>query len=155
MTTLTVTGCRIVETAEELAAHRRIRHQVFVVEQKLFPGTDRDAHDDDPATVCCLGFDEGTPVGAVRLYPCDPGGEHWQGDRLAVLTGHRGASLGGPLVRLAVATARSRGGRVMTAHVQLPNVRFFERLGWHRDGPEEIYVGVAHQPMAISLGGRS
>ena len=155
MTTLTVAECRIVQTPEELAAHRRIRHQVFVMEQKLFPRTDRDVHDDDPATVCCLGFDDGNPVGAVRLYPCDPSGEHWQGDRLAVLSGHRGVSLGGPLVRLAVATARSRGGRVMTAHIQLPNVRFFERLGWHREGPEEIYVGVAHQPMAINLGGRS
>jgi putative N-acetyltransferase (TIGR04045 family) len=151
MTTLTVTGCRVVENHDELEAHRRIRHQVFVVEQGLFRGTDRDAHDDEPATVCCLGFDEGTPVGAVRLYPCDPAGEHWQGDRLAVLAGHRGVALGGPLVRLAVATARSRGGRVMTAHVQVPNVRFFERLGWRRDGPEEIYVGVPHQPMAIDL----
>lgn len=39
----------------------------------------------------------------------------------------------------------------MVARVQLPNVRFFERLGWHADGPAEPYVGVIHQPMAIPL----
>ena len=39
----------------------------------------------------------------------------------------------------------------MVARVQLPNVRFFERLGWHADGPPEPYVGVMHQAMAIPL----
>ena len=39
----------------------------------------------------------------------------------------------------------------MVARVKLPNVRFFERLGWHVDGPSEPYVGVMHQAMAIPL----
>jgi hypothetical protein len=55
------------------------------------------------------------------------------------------------LVRFAVATAHDRGGDVMTAHIQLANVGFFERLGWRCDGPVEVYVGVDHQPMAIDL----
>ena len=60
--------------------------------------------------------------------------------------------LGALLVRFAVATAGERGGHRMVALIQLPNVRFFEHLGWHADGPPEPYHGVMHQPMAIPLG---
>ena len=60
--------------------------------------------------------------------------------------------LGALLVRFAVATAGERGGHTMVARIQLPNVRFFEQLGWHADGPPGPYHGVMHQPMAIPLG---
>ena len=43
------------------------------------------------------------------------------------------------------------GGRTMLAQIQLPNVRFFEQLGWRADGPAGEYHGVMHQPMAIPL----
>jgi hypothetical protein len=43
----------------------------------------------------------------------------------------------------------------MVAHIQLPNVRFFESLGWRRDGDVETYAGLPHQPMAIDLTGQS
>jgi predicted GNAT family N-acyltransferase len=59
--------------------------------------------------------------------------------------------LGALLVRFAVATAGERGGHTMVAQIQLPNVRFFEHLGWHADGPAGPYHGVMHQPMAIPL----
>jgi hypothetical protein len=39
----------------------------------------------------------------------------------------------------------------MVAQVQVPNVRFFERLGWHRNGHPALMLGVEHQPMAIEL----
>jgi hypothetical protein len=56
------------------------------------------------------------------------------------------------LVRFAVRTAGERGGRLMVARVQVPNVSFFERLGWHCDGDPGPMLGVTHQPMAIELG---
>jgi predicted N-acetyltransferase YhbS len=89
-------------------------------------------------------------VGAVRLYPIDRHGHRWQGDRLAVLPEFRSAGVGGPLVNLAVRVAREHGGTSMQAHIQLGNVRFFEHLGWCRDGAVETYVGLPHQPMTIS-----
>jgi hypothetical protein len=55
------------------------------------------------------------------------------------------------LVRFAVRTAGERGGRRMVAQVQVPNVPFFERLGWRRDGDPAPMFGVEHQPMAIDL----
>jgi putative N-acetyltransferase (TIGR04045 family) len=133
-----------------VAEHHRIRHEVFVREQHLFDPSDRDERDDDPATIKVVATHDGVIGGAVRLYALD-GAEHWQGDRLAVLPEHRQDGLGAPLVRFAVATAGALGGHVMTAHIQVANVRFFEHLGWQVDGDEELYVGVPHVPMAIDL----
>jgi putative N-acetyltransferase (TIGR04045 family) len=146
----TSVGCRVVEDPWALAEHHRIREEVFVREQGLFQGSDRDWRDDEAATIKVLGFRDDVAGGAVRLYPLDDAG-HWQGDRLAVLSGSRGHGLGAPLVWFAVATAASGGGRLMTAHIQPRNVPFFERLGWSISGEQEIYVGVPHVPMAIDL----
>jgi len=143
--------CRPARTADELTTHYRIRHQVFVEEQQLFAGTDRDAYDADPDVVHVLAFLNGEAVGTVRLFPLDRADRLWQGDRLAVLRSARIHGLGRPLVRFAVKTAGERDGREMVAHIQLQNVALFERLGWHKHGDVEVYVGVHHQPMAIDL----
>jgi hypothetical protein len=68
-----------------------------------------------------------------------------------VLETFRLRGLGAPLVRCAVATAAVLGGRVMHAHIQPTNVRFFQRLGWQPLGEREIYAGLVHQPMKIEL----
>jgi putative N-acetyltransferase (TIGR04045 family) len=144
-------SCRMARQAEEFALHHRIRHEVFVTEQGIFAGSDVDAHDGDAATIRVLGFAGPVAAGSVRLYPLDPAAGLWLGDRLAVLPAVRAHGLGMPLVRFAVATAARLGGREMQAHIQPANVRFFERLGWERRGPVEVYVGLPHQPMAIDL----
>jgi putative N-acetyltransferase (TIGR04045 family) len=143
-------GCRPVAGAAELQVHLGIRRAVFVAEQGLFDGTDADEHDDDPATVHALGFVGGQAAGTVRLYPLS--GTLWHGDRLAVLPSFRHSRIGGQLVRLAVALAGERGGTRMRARVQLPNVRFFEHLGWAPTAPPADHLGVPHQWMAIPLG---
>ena len=152
--TRTVPGlitCVQARSTAEIADHHAIRHQVFVVEQAIFAGTDTDSHDDDKAVIRLLGRYEGNPAGSVRLFELEPG--RWQGDRLAVLPPYRIHGVGAPLVRCAVATAGARGGSTMIAHIQLPNIVFFTRLGWRPDGEVEIYAGRRHQPMAITLPG--
>ena len=141
--------CRPAAGPDEAAVHHRIRHEVFVSEQKVFAGSDRDAHDAFASTIKVLAWAGGEAGGAVRLYPLEPG--IWQGDRLAVLPAYRAWNLGGALVRFAVDTAASLGGAEMVAHVQAANVRFFERLGWCRRGEPETYVGLPHQLMSIDL----
>jgi putative N-acetyltransferase (TIGR04045 family) len=143
-------ACRVVAGRAELAAHFAVRREVFVVQQALFAGDDRDAHDSDAATLHVVAFVAGDVVGTVRLYPLR--GSLWKGDRLAVLPGARVHRLGAQLVQFAVAAAGARGGTRMVAQVQVANVRFFERLGWSCDGPPGPYRGVMHQPMAIPLG---
>jgi putative N-acetyltransferase (TIGR04045 family) len=140
--------CRLAAGPGELAAHFAVRRTVFVEQQALF-ADDRDAHDCDAATLHVVGLVDGAVVGTVRLYPLGRG--LWKGDRLAVLPGARVHRLGAQLVQFAVASAGARGGTRMVAQVQLANVRFFERLGWSRDGAPGPYCGVTHQPMAIRL----
>ena len=68
-------SCRAVRAEWERAACFRIRHQVFVCEQRLFlppgagHGDDRDRHDADPATIHVAGL-----VGALvaTLAMCGP-----------------------------------------------------------------------------------
>jgi putative N-acetyltransferase (TIGR04045 family) len=144
-------ACRRAATVAELDAHFRLRRTVFVDEQGLFAADDHDGRDSEPGTLHAIGLVDGTPCGAVRLYPLDLAAREWKGDRLAVLPGHRTNHLGAELVRYAVATSGRLGGQRMIAHVQLPNVRFFEHLGWEVEGDPVEFHGVEHQLMSLGL----
>jgi putative N-acetyltransferase (TIGR04045 family) len=141
---------RVARTEEDLAAHHRVRHEVFVREQGIFAGDDLDAWDD--AAVKVIAAFGPLVVGAVRLYPLDEAGL-WKGDRLAVLRDARPLRAGGPLVRFAVETAGRMGGSRMIALIQKPNVAFFHHLGWRPLGAESDYRGTTHQEMMIPLAG--
>ena len=147
-----VPACALAHDRTTLAAHFAIRRSVFVEDQGLFEHDDRDERDDDPATLHVVGMTGDQVAGAVRLYPLDDG--LWKGDRLAVRPNERALQLGAMLVRFAVRTAGEHGGRLMVARVQVRNVHFFERLGWHRDGDPGPMLGVTHQPMSIELSRR-
>jgi putative N-acetyltransferase (TIGR04045 family) len=143
--------CVVADEPTSTHLHHRIRHEVFVREQAIFPVDDTDERDAETGVLKVLGLCGPVAAGAVRLYRLDGSGT-WQGDRLAVLQPFRRHGLGAPLVRFAVRTAAEQGGRVMVAHIQPPNVHWFESLGWERAGEMEIYVGLPHQPMQIGLG---
>jgi putative N-acetyltransferase (TIGR04045 family) len=143
--------CALAREPAELDGHFAIRRQVFVEAQRIFEDDDRDARDADRATQHAVALAGEEVVGAVRFYPLDGDGL-WKGDRLAVLPAQRASQLGAMLVRFAVRTAGELGGRRMVAQIQVPNVSFFERLGWRFDGDAAPMFGVTHQPMTIDLG---
>jgi len=140
---------RLCRSQRQRAAHFAVRRAVFVDEQAMFAGDDRDERDVRITTLHAIGMARGRVAGAVRLYPLR--GRDWKGDRLAVLPEARHGMLGARLVRFAVRTAGTRGGERMVAMIQLPNVAFFESLGWQRDGATVAFHGRPHQPMAIPL----
>ena len=142
---------RLTASAQDLEGHFRVREQVFVTEQRIFVGSDRDGVDDDTRTCHAVASYENTIVGAVRFYPTNDDGT-WIGDRLAVDQAWRVHLVGMDLVHFAVTTAGAMGGRLMRAHIQTPNVRFFERLGWNREGDVHEFLGVPHQDMSKVLG---
>jgi putative N-acetyltransferase (TIGR04045 family) len=144
---------RLCSSEPQRAAHHAVRRAVFVDEQEMFAGDDRDERDARITTLHAIGLAGGRVSGAVRLYPLRAG--DWKGDRLAVLPEARHGALGARLVRFAVATAGARGGERMVAMIQLPNVAFFESLGWERDGATVAFHGRPHQPMAIALNARA
>ncbi len=141
---------RVALGAEDVGAHHRVRHEVFVREQGIFAEDDRDAWDADAVKVVASAG--ARVIGAVRLYPLDEAGL-WKGDRLAVLREGRRLRAGAPLVRFAVATAGARGGTRMIALIQARNVPFFRHLGWSALGDETDYRGATHQEMTIALAG--
>jgi putative N-acetyltransferase (TIGR04045 family) len=143
--------CREALSREEQVEHYRVRHEVFVQEQAIFVGSDRDARDEDGSAIHLVGYCDGILAGSVRIFELDRPAGLWQGDRLAVLPAFRVCGIGAPLVGCAVAIAGAYGGRNMVAHVQLANVAFFTRLGWSSVGEPEIYVGLPHQQMRIPL----
>jgi putative N-acetyltransferase (TIGR04045 family) len=143
-------SCRLVGDAAERELHLRIRHEVFVAEQRVFAPSDRDERDAAGNTYHALGLLGSVAAGAVRFYPWGEPGV-WKGDRLAVLAAFRVHRLGPPLVRFAVATAAEAGGTQMLAYVQPQNVAMFRRLGWRPVGEPIDYVGRAHQEVVIDL----
>ena len=146
----TLVEVRVARSAQEIAAHHAVRAAVFVHEQGIFAEHDRDAWDD--CAVKVIATIAGRTVGAVRLYPLDEAGL-WKGDRHAVMPDARTQGVGAPLVRFAVATAGEAGGTRMIALIQKPNVAFFRRLGWSRQGDASEYRGATHQGMTIALAG--
>ena len=147
---MSVLDVRVAVTDGDVAAHHRVRHEVFVLEQGIFAVHDLDGWDGGAVKVVARAH--GRVLGAVRLYPLDEAGL-WKGDRLAVLPEGRRLRIGAPLVRFAVATAGERGGSRMIALIQARNVPFFRHLGWGVLGDETDYRGATHQEMTIALAG--
>ncbi|MEO9652605.1 MAG: MSMEG_0567/Sll0786 family nitrogen starvation N-acetyltransferase [Roseobacter sp.] len=136
----------------ELDGVRNLRQQVFVREQSIFEGHDRDAIDDIAmplAAISTFAAEADQVVGTVRIHQSSP--RIWRGSRLAVAQSHRRMGrLGTELIRLAVGTAHGRGCDRFLAQVQMQNVALFEHLNWASLG--EIHVhGVPHMEMQADL----
>lgn len=137
----------------ELAGVRALRHQVFVDEQGIFDGNDRDDIDDVAmplAAISTIASEADQVVGTVRIHEESP--RIWRGSRLAVAKSHRTVGrLGADLIRLAVSTAHGRGCDQFLAQVQMQNVVLFRRLRW--TPLKEVTVhGIPHMEMQADLG---
>ncbi|MCU1657543.1 MAG: hypothetical protein JWO57_2199 [Pseudonocardiales bacterium] len=147
------TAAWTIERADDLRsieAYRRLRHEVFVDEQRLFTNSDADAADDDPrAVVLVARSGDGSVLGGVRLAPAVEGADigWWNGGRLAVARSARNAGGIGPaLVRSACAHAEQLGALRFEATVQATNEVLFRRLGWARLNDVEV-AGSPHIQM--------
>jgi putative N-acetyltransferase (TIGR04045 family) len=142
--------------AATLAAYHRLRARVFVAEQGLFTGHDRDGRDADSRTVVLVARERavgGRVVGGVRLGPPDDGPDlgWWVGGRLAVDPAARAYGVGPALVRAACARAEAEGALRFDATVQARNVRLFVRLGWRPVRPVTV-AGAPHMLMRWPIG---
>ncbi|WP_142781739.1 MSMEG_0567/Sll0786 family nitrogen starvation N-acetyltransferase [Agrobacterium sp. T29] len=130
----------------------RLRHQVFVEEQKIFVGNDHDEIDRTAiplVAIATLAAEPADVVGTVRIHQSTP--RVWWGSRLAVAPEYRRVGrLGAELIRLAVSTANGCGCHEFNAHVQLQNVPLFRRLHWEPVAEVNLH-GVPHMHMLASL----
>lgn len=110
-------------------AYFLLRQQIFCQEQGIFQNSDRDQYDSIAYPIVAVTNDNKI-VGVVRIYETQPG--LWYGGRLGVHPDYRrGWKIGKGLIDKAVTTANAWGCDRFLATVQLPNVRFFQRLHWN------------------------
>lgn len=139
-------------TAWERQEARRLRREVFCVEQGLFRGDDTDHIDAVamPIVAVLEAADGGREVvGTVRIHEPQPG--VWHGSRLAVAQhARRIGSIGSGLIKLAVSTAHAHGCHTFLAQVQSQNAPLFHRLHWNTLSEIEIH-GRPHHLMQAEL----
>jgi predicted GNAT family N-acyltransferase len=146
-----VTEVHLVTDPAEMQAVYRIRHDVFVCEQKVPLELERDEDDEVADHFLATAGDARTPAGAGRLV-AEPGGVAHLG-RLAVLPAYRGTGLGVALVRAIEQRAAEHGLRVVELAAQTHALRFYERLGYEAFGEEFDDAGLPHRHMHKTLEG--
>lgn len=115
-------------TPTEIEAYFQLRREIFCQEQGIFERCDRDEYDTIAYPIVATNSKERV-VGVVRIYEPEPG--LWYGGRLGVHPNYRRVGrIGKGLINKAVTTANAWGCKQFLATVQLPNVRFFQRLHW-------------------------
>ena len=113
----------------QIEAYFLLRQQIFCQEQGIFSTSDRDDYDSIAYPIVAIN-DDHKVVGVVRIYEPEPG--LWYGGRLGVHPDYRrGWKIGKGLINKAVTTANAWGCDRFLATVQIPNVRFFQRLHWN------------------------
>ena len=123
-------------TPTEIAAYYQLRQKIFCQEQRIFQKSDRDLYDDIAYPIIAVNNDS-CVIGVVRIYETQS--RLWYGGRLGVHPDYRrGWKIGKGLIEKAVTTANTWGCDRFLATVQLPNVRFFQRLHWN--SLEEISI---------------
>ena len=125
----------------QIEAYFLLRQQIFCQEQGIFQTSDRDKYDTIAYPIVAVDNDDKV-VGVVRIYEPKPG--LWYGGRLGVHPDYRrGWKIGKGLINKAVTTANTWGCDRFLATVQLPNVRFFQRLHWNSVKEIDICVSEA------------
>ncbi len=123
---------------------RQVRHQVFVLEQRV--PEEQEWDEDDALALHVLATRNCEPVGTGRLTTAGKIG------RLAVLSEFRGKGVGGRILRMLVHEAVYRGLPELVLHAQLQALPFYEKHGFVAEGPVFDEAGIPHRKMLRRLG---
>lgn len=135
---------RICDWGADAAALRQIRHDVFVVEQRVPEALEWDAS--DARSLHALAEDmSGAPVGCARLLPDGHIG------RVAVLRPWRRQGVGAALLQRLVDAAFTRGNTRAIVNAQVDAIPFYERYGFVVTGGVFEEAGIAHRVMERAL----
>jgi predicted GNAT family N-acyltransferase len=131
-----------------------IREVVFIEEQAVPEGIERDA--EDARAYHVLAFQGGHAIGTGRLVtlPEPPPGEtgKWaQIGRMAVLKAHRKANVGSMLLTSLEDEARRRGVNGIMLHSQVYALEFYKKHGYEQLGEVFQEAGIEHLEMRKKL----
>ncbi len=130
--------------AQDRKAVFALRHEVFVLEQRVPPEIEIDSEDGDAVHILALEGDEA--VGCARIVFGD-GGAHI--GRLAVKKTHRGTGVGSEICRFTTEYCHGLGHRRIWLNSQLHAVGFYEKLGFKPIGEAFFEAGIEHIEMEI------
>ncbi|MHB8453408.1 MAG: GNAT family N-acetyltransferase [Acidiferrobacterales bacterium] len=125
-------------------ASRRVRHEVFVVEQGIAPELEWDGRDSVCIHVIATTSPE-LPIGTVRMQPDGHIG------RMAVLQPWRGSGVGGALIEFLIPVARELGLTEVWLTAQAQAIGFYQAHGFLLVGAEFLEAGIAHHKMIRAL----
>lgn len=123
---------------------RRVRYDVFVIEQNVPIDIELDAH--DAQCVHAVAYDDaGCAVGTGRLLPDAHIG------RMAVLRSCRGQGVGSQLLQALILEARRRAYPEVILSAQTHAIAFYERHGFVPEGACYMDAGIEHRLMRLPL----
>jgi len=122
----------------------RVREQVFIREQGVPPGLERDETDGECTHVIARD-PSGHPIGTGRITPSGRIG------RMAVLGEWRGRGVGDAMLRVLLEHARGAGLPEVQLHAQAPAIDFYANRGFVPTGGRFQEAGIEHQAMRIAL----
>ncbi|HXX30307.1 MAG TPA: GNAT family N-acetyltransferase [Myxococcaceae bacterium] len=134
----------------ELMQALAIREVVFIEEQHVPEGIERDA--EDARAFHVLAFSGGHAIGTGRLVtlpaPVAGAAGRWgQVGRMAVLQAHRGEGVGTQLLAALEDEARRQGMAGIVLHAQLYALGFYRRHGYEPVGPVFQEADIDHVEM--------
>ena len=128
----------------DAVALRAVRHEVFVLEQRVPEWLEWDAL--DPVCRHALAEDDETaPIGCARLLPDGHIG------RVAVRATWRGRGVGSALLRDLIACARADAHPRVRLNAQEHAMPFYARFGFAPSGPPFEEAGIPHREMMLVL----
>lgn len=134
----------------ELMQALAIREVVFIEEQHVPEGIERDAEDANAYHV--IANQGGHAIGTGRLVmlpqpPANQSGRWGQIGRMAVLQAHRKARVGSLLLTSLEEEARRRGVTGIMLHAQLYALEFYKKHGYESVGAVFQEAGIDHLEM--------
>lgn len=122
---------------------RRIRDEVFVVEQQCPPVEEWDAY--EAGSIHLLGRLNGTPAACSRWREYEHDGERAAKlERFAVLAPFRGRGIGRAMIRQTIDHAREAGHTAFVLHAQAHLERLYASFGFERKGEVFREAGIPH-----------
>lgn len=126
---------------------RRLRHEVFVIEQGVPPALEQDAAD---AMAIHLAARLGDAIiGTLRLLVQD---DHVKLGRVAVTASHRRRGIARAMMLQAIEHCRTQGISVMSLHAQTSSRALYDSLGFSPAGTVFMEAGLPHIRMDLSIG---
>ena len=145
-----------IQTEGELFQALAIREVVFIEEQHVPEGIERDAEDARAYHVLALQGGHAIGTGRLVILSTPPKGQHgtWgQIGRMAVLQAHRMAGVGSRLLLALEEEARRREVSAITLNAQLYALEFYRKHGYEPVGALFEEAGIPHIEMHKSVAG--